>query len=125
MQGVVGGKKMKDIILPCCGELVPAPPREINCPKCGTHFTEVQVDSAQLEELSSVPVVDVVRAARMLNRPQEWIVQQKQLLDPIPAAALGLDFVFPLTAIRRFATELGLPIKPLAAGVALWIRTAR
>ena len=114
---------MNDIILPCCGGAVSAPPRELDCPACGTHFSEQQVDGVQIQEITSVPVVDVLRAAKMLNQPEEWIVHNRQLLDPMPGAALGLSFVFPLTAISRFATERNLSITPLSpTNGALWLQ---
>jgi hypothetical protein len=103
---------MNEIILPCCGESIPGPPGEVACPSCGTPFTGEQVEGFQLKELTSIPVVDVLHAARMLGRPPDWVGAQRQLFEPI-YGALSLDFVFPLTAIRRFAREQGLALTPL------------
>lgn len=112
---------MNDIILQCCGQAVPAPPCEIDCPACGTHFTELQVDGVQIQEITHVPVVDVLRAARILNQPAAWISQREEMLDPI-YGGLGLRVVFPLTAIRRFATARSLTITPLPTDGVLWMR---
>jgi len=105
---------MNEIILPCCGESMPGPPREVVCPVCRTPFTAAQVEEFQMKELTSIPVVDVLRAARMLSRPPDWIGAQRQLLEPIYGVpSLSLDLVFPLTAIRRFAREQGLALTPV------------
>jgi hypothetical protein len=115
---------MNDIILPCCGSAVPPPPREISCTGCGSYFTEVQVDGVQMKEINLVPGIDDLGAARMLNQTKDWIVQHEHLLDPI-RGALGLRCVFPLTAIRSFATVRSLTITPLPTDGALWISRAR
>jgi hypothetical protein len=112
---------MGDIILTCCGQAVPVPPCELDCPACGSHFAEVEVEGLQMQEIDSVPAVDVLRAARMLDQSPDWIAQRRQMLDAIPGG-LELPFVFPLTAVRRFATEQSLSITPLPVGGALWIK---
>lgn len=64
----------------------------------------------------------------MLSQPPATLFDQRQSLKAIypwsdpDLALLGIDFVFPITAIRRFATERNLRITPLpASGGVLWI----
>jgi hypothetical protein len=112
---------MNDIVLVCCGEAVPPPPGDIDCPACGTHFTAGQTEQLQMREIQDIPMVDVRCAARMFNQTQQWIFERRQVLKPIHGYR-GLDFVFPLAAIRRFATEqkLTLTPRPIVNGV-LWV----
>jgi hypothetical protein len=111
---------LNEIILTCCGETTPRAAGPISCPACGTQFTEIQVDQILLRELTYIPVVDAVRAGEMLSQPTAAISQHRQMLEPI-FGVLSLDAVFPITAIRRFATECNLTIapRPVENGV-LW-----
>jgi hypothetical protein len=66
-----------------------------------------------------------LRAANMLNQRPEWVAEQRQMLEPI-YGGLSSDFVFPITAIRRFAREQNLSVtpRPIENGV-LWFNRPR
>ena len=112
---------MNEIILTCCGETVPSAGEEITCPACGTLLNEDRLEELVLQEFSQIPAVDTLRARNMLGLSDAEILRQRQLLEPI-YGVLQLDVVFPITAIRRFATEHNMTIKPrpVENGV-LWI----
>ena len=114
---------MNEIILTCCGETARPAGEAISCPRCDTQFTEVQLEQLMLQELTQIPVVDPLRAGNMLSEPTAKIFEQRHMLEPI-YGVLQLDVVFPITAIRRFATERNLTItpRPVENGV-LWINT--
>lgn len=98
---------MRPIILTCCGETTPSAHEAATCPSCGASFTEMQLEQLQGEQVSRLPVVDLRAASAMLGRPPESIRAEWDLLEPI-YGVLGLDFVFPITAIRRYASERNL-----------------
>lgn len=114
------------IILTCCGETVETVGAEpVECPACSTHFPEVDVERLQREQITKIPVVDLHRAQDMLGRPAEWINERRlsRELEPVYYGKLRLDFVIPITAIRRLANKYNLPVKPrpISAGSLLWI----
>ncbi len=113
---------MKDIILTCCGAPVAPPPEEMDCPECGTHWTELQVEEVQMRELEAVPVVDSLRAARMLKQDKDWVVAHWEELGPMYCVAPDLpEIVFPVTDIRLFARDHNLRLTPLSIeNDALW-----
>jgi hypothetical protein len=84
-------------------------------------FTERQVEQLQMQQLEQIPVVDILRAANMLNQSVGWILERRASLEPIHHV-LGLDIVFPITAVGRFAVESNLPLtpRPIESGV-LWV----
>ncbi|MDR3719762.1 MAG: hypothetical protein P4K98_13265 [Bryobacteraceae bacterium] len=112
---------MNEVILTCCGHIVTAPPADVTCLGCGTRFTERQVEQLQIQQLEQIPVVDILRAANMLNQTEGWIFERRASLEPMHHVR-GLDVVFPITAVRRFAIESNLPLtpRPIENGV-LWV----
>jgi len=119
------------IILTCCGQTIPAGGMEpVNCPACSTHFDEADIEQLQAEQVTKLPVVDVLRATSMLAHPADWInkMREERRLEPVHYAFLGMPFVFEITSVRRLADELNLPIMPLpirkngVLGAVLWVK---
>jgi hypothetical protein len=77
-----------------------------------------------MQEMERIPVVDVLRAARMLRQDRNWVQARRAELGPIYYAATDLpDMVFPLAEIRRFARENSLDVTPLPIeSGALWAK---
>jgi len=51
----------------------------------------------------------------MLGQSAAWIGTQRASLEPL-YNKLGLGFVFPITAIRRFAQKQGIKLTPRSVG---------
>lgn len=91
----------------------------MTCPACRAQFTEDDLDRLQVQEIALLPNVEPCHAARMLGMPAAALHEQRHLLEAKPNPLPGIDYVFPLTAIRRFAAERRLAITP--GPVVLWL----
>jgi hypothetical protein len=121
---------MNKVILTCCGAFVSVGAEQIGCPACGARWSAAQIEALQVEELAKIPVVDPLRAGRMLARTVNWILQQRSALEAMHSVTLSgttqaVEVGFPLTALRRFATERNLAVRPLAANSVLWVDRSR
>jgi hypothetical protein len=83
----------------------------------------MQVEELMVQQIDQIPVVDTLRATRMLDLPERTIFEQRRLLGAIDGSPIGLDLVFPVAANRRFATENNRNVNSLSPmnGV-LWIK---
>jgi hypothetical protein len=119
---------MNEIILTCCGQAIPAPPAAITCPGCGTVFAEDQVEQIRMQELEEIPVVDFLRLKQMLSQTEDYILDHRAALEAQPGSDarqpnLVFEMIFPISAVRRFATERNLLLtpRPVKNGL-LWIK---